>query len=150
MMKKRLLFLFMLSIAFASCMEKTGHYDPGQQKVINDLTGKYWERDYHAKLDNGEELDIHEAWMFKDNGNGSCRNVTTYESGHSEETTTYFHWSFTTPNFNVIYMDYDLFWEIKELTPTTLHVYETYKDPVTIPGQTYRDYQEYQSTPVNK
>lgn len=56
---------------------------------------------------------------------------------------------FSTPDFSVIYMDYELFWEIEELTSDKLRIYETYKDPVTVPGQSYRDYQQYEAVVLN-
>ncbi len=141
------IFLFALFFTMlVGCAERNGYYEPGEQTIIDNLTkNKSWEREYHAKLDNGEEFDVQEIWTFKEDGSGSCKNRTMYEDGRSEENITYFHWAFSTPNFSVIYMDYELFWEIKELTSDKLHVYETYNDPVTVPGQTYRDYQEYKA-----
>lgn len=150
MTKKTNLVLALLLIVLTGCVEKTGYYDSGEQRIIDNLTkNKSWEREYHTKLDNGEEFDVHEIWIFKDNGSGSFKNITTYENGKSNEVINYFRWSFTIPNFGVIYMDYGLFWEINLLTPSELHVYETYYDPITVPGQEYRDYQEYSAVPLN-
>lgn len=74
---------------------KNGYYEPAEQTIIDNLTkNKSWERSYHAKLDNGEELDIQERWIFNSNGNGSCKNITTYANGNVEENVTYFHWAF--------------------------------------------------------
>ena len=61
----------------------------------------------------------------------------------------YFRWSFTIPNFKIIYMDSGLYWEIKQLTTDKLHIYETYDDPITVPGQDYREYREYESLPLS-
>lgn len=138
--------VLLIPFLLAGCMEENGYYEPAEQAIIDNLTkSKGWERYYHTKLDNGEEFDVHEIWIFKDNGSGSCKHVTTYKNGESKENITYFHWAFLTPDFSVIYMDYELFWEIEELTSNKLNIYETYKDPVTVPGQTYRDYQQYES-----
>lgn len=138
-------FVFVL-ILFAGCVEKTGYYEPGEKAIIDNLTNnKNWERDYHAKLDNGDEMDVHESWTFNDNASGSYKSVTTYKDGRVKNNRTNFQWSFTTSDFSVIYMDYGLFWEIKELTTKKLHIYETYNDPVTVPGQDYRDYQEFEA-----
>lgn len=68
-----------------------------------------------------------------------------YENGEEKEIITYFNWAFTTPNFAIIYMDYGLYWEIEKLTKSELFVYETHRDPITVPGQQYRDYREYHS-----
>lgn len=142
--------LISLLMIAVSCVEKNGYYEPAEQTIIDNLTkNKSWERSYHAKLDNGEELDIQERWIFNSNGNGSCKNITTYANGNVEENVTYFHWAFSTPDFSVIYMDYELFWEIEELTSDKLRIYETYKDPVTVPGQSYRDYQQYEAVVLN-
>lgn len=150
-MVTRNFFLFsLILVLFVSCAEKTGYYEPNEQKIIDNLTkNKSWERDYHAELDNGEKFDVHERWIFKDNGTGSCQNITLYENGESKEMTTYFHWAFSTPNFSVIYMDYELYWEIEELTTYKLRIYETYRDPILVTGQTYRDYQEFKAVPIN-
>lgn len=133
-------------IMLISCVERNGYYEPGQKAIIENLTfNKRWERSYHAKLDNGKEFDVHEFWIFNDNASGSYKTITTYDNGEKEEIVTYFRWTFTTPNFSVIYMDYGLYWEIKKLTKEDLFVYETHRDPITVPSQQYRDYREYHS-----
>lgn len=38
---------------------------------------------------------------------------------------------------------------IKQLTTDKLHIYETYDDPITVPGQDYREYREYKSLPLS-
>lgn len=87
--------LISLLMIVVSCVEKNGYYEPAEQTIIDNLTkNKSWERSYHAKLDNGEELDIQERWIFNSNGNGSCKNITTYANGNVEENVTYFHWAF--------------------------------------------------------
>lgn len=151
MKKMKTLFYVFLLILLNSCVEKTGYYEAGQKEIIDNLTNnKSWERNYHAKLDNGDEMDVHESWTFKDNASGSYKSITTYEDGRVHNNQTYFNWSFTTPDFSVIYMDYGLYWEIKKLTIKEMHIYETYDDPVTIPGQSYRDYQEFQAVSHSK
>lgn len=135
----------LLLLILTGCAEKTGYVEPGQQVIIDNLTDKKWERDYHAKLDNGEEFDVHEIWVFEDTGKGSFKTITTYNNEKKEEIITYFNWAFTTPNYDIIYMDYGLYWEIKKLTKKDFFVYETYRDPITVPGQTYRNYKEYHS-----
>ncbi|MEQ2602849.1 hypothetical protein AAA288_22985, partial [Phocaeicola vulgatus] len=53
--------LISLLMIVVSCVEKNGYYEPAEQTIIDNLTkNKSWERSYHAKLDNGEELDIQE------------------------------------------------------------------------------------------
>lgn len=138
-----LVILFLL----AGCVEKTGYYEPGEQQIIDNLTGnKSWERDFYVERDGG--FDVHETWVFKDDGSGSCEVETTYNNGQTEERLTYFRWSFTMPDFSVIYLDYGLFWDVKKLTSDKLYIYETYDDPVTVPGQTYRGYKEYDAYPL--
>lgn len=136
-----LITIFLLS----SCIEKEGYYDHNQENIISNLTENKWERKYHDQLDNGVEMDIHEIYTFSENGSGSFQVTTTYMDGKTENNTSYFHWSFITPNFKYIYMDYPLFWEIKELTNKKLSIIETYKDPINEPNQNYRDFQKYTS-----
>ena len=80
----------------------------------------------------------HEFWRFSDNGKGSYKTISTYEDGNKEEIVTYFQWSFTTPNFKIIYMDYPKYWEIEKLTETELNICETNEDPITVLDQAKR------------
>lgn len=146
---KRIFFVLLLATS-TGCIEKNGYYEPGQQAIIDNLTDKKWEREYYVPLENGQELDIHEICSFDITGKGYYKTITTYDNGEKEETMTYFNWAFTIPNFSIIYMDSGLYWEIKKLTKKELFVYETYEDPITQPGQTYRDYREYRSSSTKR
>lgn len=144
-MKHALFIHFIITLfVLTSCVEKVGYYEGGQKSVIEKLTNKEWHRDHHAVLDNGEEFDVHEIWRFSDKGNGSYKSITTYEDGDTAEKTTYFHWSFTTPDFSIIYMDYPRYWSIERLDDSRLCVYQTYDDPLTVLDQE-RQYKEYTS-----
>lgn len=137
------IFTFLLGLLIlSSCIEKVGYYDAGQESIIEKLTDKKWERDHHAKLDNGEEFDVHEICFFSKNGNGSYKSITTYKTGEEKEKITYFKWTFTTPDFSVIYMDYPRYWTIDKLNENKLCIYQTYEDPISISGQE-RFYKEY-------
>jgi hypothetical protein len=152
MIKRSYIYLSFIILSFLSgCIEKSGYYDDGQQKVIDDLTkNKGWERTYHMTSHDGRECDIYELWTFKDDASGSRKSVRNYDDGETEENTIYFRWSFTIPNFSIVYMDNGLYWEIEKLTPDQLHIYETYDDPLTVPGQDYREYREYKSLPLSE
>lgn len=126
-----------------SCIEQEGDYGEVGNEVISNLTNKEWNRKYHSVLDDGTEIDMDVTYVLKDNGNGIYKETTTYKSGKIEERTSYFHWTFTTPNFKYIYLDLDCYWEIDKLTKSHLCIYETWDDPVVTPGQFYKDYQEY-------
>lgn len=120
-----------------SCVEKNGYYEPGQEETISLLVDKTWEREYPVDL-NGKKFMCHEFWRFSDNGKGSYKTISTYEDGKKEEIVTYFQWSFTTPNFKIIYMDYPKYWEIEKLTETELNICETNEDPITVLDQAKR------------
>lgn len=149
MTQKRYLYLsFIVLSLLTGCVEKTGYYEPGESAIITNLTAnKSWERTYVFELD-GKDIDVHEIFRFKDDGTGSCKYIETHWDGEVKEIITTFRWSFTMPNFSVIYLDYGLFWDVRKLTADELHVYETYEDPVTVPGQSYRDYREYKACPL--
>lgn len=151
MIKESYIYMLLIILSLLSgCIERTGYYDDGQQQVIDNLTkNKGWERTYHMTSYDGRECDIYELWTFKDDTNGSRKFVTTYEDGETTENISYFRWSFTIPNFSIIYIDSGLYWEIEKLTPDQLHIYETYDDPLTVPGQDYREYREYKSLPLS-
>lgn len=138
-----ILLVFIISFFWGGCIEKEGYYGESGQEIIENLTEKEWNRTYHSILDNGTEIDIDGTYIFEKNGHGIYKERVTYKNGKVEERTSYFHWSFTTPNFKYMYLDWGCFWEIRELTSMKLHIYETWEDPITNPGQTYRDFQEY-------
>lgn len=126
-----------------SCIEQEGDYGEVGNEVISNLTNKEWNRKYHSVLDDGTEIDMDVTYVLKDNRKGIYKETATYKSGKIEERTSYFHWTFTTPNFKYIYLDLDCYWEIDKLTKSHLCIYETWDDPVVTPGQFYKDYQEY-------
>lgn len=152
MISRSYLYLSLIILSLLSgCVEKSGYYDDGQQEVIDNLTkNKGWERRFHTTSYDGRGCDVYELWTFKDDASGSRKFVWNYDDGKTEESLAYFHWSFTIPNFSIIYMDSGLYWEIDKLTPSQMHIYETYDDPVTVPGQDYREYREYESLPLSK
>lgn len=139
------LFVFALSLMLVtSCAEKTGYYNPGEESIVTNLVSNSWERIYQDNL-NGQKYTTHESFVFKNDGSGHEKSVTTYDNGKTEENIAYFHWAFTTPNYAVIYIDSRGYWEIKKLTSKQLHVYETYKDPTVEISQSYKDYREYEA-----
>ena len=91
-----------------SCIEQEGDYGEVGNEVISNLTNKEWNRKYHSVLDDGTEIDMDVTYVLKDNGNGIYKETATYKSGKIEERTSYFHWTFTTPNFKYIYLDLGL------------------------------------------
>lgn len=148
--RMRIYWLLAMLFLLVGCVEKTGYYDAGQQQVIDNLTkNKGWERTHHMTSYDGRECDVYELWIFKSDATGSRKFVWTYEDGEENENMSYFRWAFTIPNFSIIYMDSGLYWDIEKLTSDQLHVYETYDDPITVPGQEYREYKEYESLPLS-
>ena len=151
MIKRSYIYLsFIILSLLTGCVEKSGYYDDGQQEIIDNLTkNEGWERFYHMTSYVGRECDVYELWVFKSDATGSRKFVWNYDDGEVSENMGYFRWSFTIPNFKIIYMDSGLYWEIKQLTTDKLHIYETYDDPITVPGQDYREYREYESLPLS-
>lgn len=138
-----LILILSTTVVLSGCIKKSGYYDAGQKKRIEQLTNKKWERDYRSTY---YGYDVHEIWRFGDNGKGSWRTIRTYTDGGIRDTTTYFSWAFTTPQFNVIYMDYPRYWLIDKIDANKLCIYLTYEDPVSVSGQE-RIYQEYTFKP---
>lgn len=151
MIHKTSIFLSFIALLFLiGCVEKTGYYDDAQQNTIDNLTkNNGWERAYHMTSYDGRECDVYELYMFKGDASGSCKYVTTYEDGEVSENLTYFRWSFTIPNSRIIYLDYGLYWEVEKLTSDKLSIYETYDDPLTVFGQDYREFKEFESLPLS-
>ena len=140
MIKRSYIYLsFIILSLLTGCVEKSGYYDDGQQEIIDNLTkNEGWERSYHMTSYDGRECDVYELWVFKSDATGSRKFVWNYDDGEVSENMGYFRWSFTIPNFKIIYMDSGLYWEIKQLTTDKLHIYETYDDPITVPGNCFQ------------
>lgn len=144
-MKKYLLLFISIVFTLFGCVEKEGDYGATGNAIITNLTNKEWNRQFHSILSDGTELDMNVTYFFEDNGHGTYKEIASYKNGKKEERISYFHWTFTTPNFQYIYLDLNCYWEIAHLSTKQLSIYETWEDPLTNPGQTYRDYQEYHS-----
>lgn len=136
-------------VIFLGCIEKNGYYGESGNAIITNLTEKEWNRQYHSVLSDGTEIDIYASYVFKKNGQGIYKEKAIYVDGKQEERISYFHWTFTTPNFKYIYLDLDCFWEIVELTSSQLCIYETWDDPLEYPNQHYKNYQEYTCNMTN-
>lgn len=115
---------------------------PWQKDIVNELTSKEWIRNYHV-ITPSTEFDEQEIRKFNMDATGYWKTIATYESGEKKEHIGYFKWSFTTEFFDIIFMDSPAYWEIKEFTPEKLCVYETYEDPIEVPGQTNKVYKEF-------
>lgn len=136
MNKLSILLSIMGIICFASCMEKTGYYDAGQEAVLKKLVNKTWERTRVEDSPKGGTVEIRDLVTFKETGRGEHYKVKTYKNGEVIESTYNFVWSFTVPNFSIIYTDHFGFWQIEKLTETELEVCETSEDPLTVWDQT--------------
>lgn len=140
--KNKIILLIALFWGLAGCeIDNTNDVQPWQESIVNTLIDKEWVRNFHASYSE-KEFDVEEIWVFKKNATGSFKTITIYEDQSKEEIITYFKWSFTTAHFDIIYMDYPRFWQIKELTSEKLCVNQTYEDPIEFPEES-KDYREY-------
>lgn len=114
MIKRSYIYLsFIILSLLTGCVEKSGYYDDGQQEIIDNLTkNKGWERSYHMTSYDGRECDVYELWVSKVMPPAPANSYGTMMMEKSPRIWDYFRWSFTIPNFKIIYMDSGLYWEI--------------------------------------
>lgn len=128
--------LTLVVFVLVSCEERTGFYDGEQQEIIARLTMKEWKLVYEH-MPSFDPTEFHgEGWVYKFNSNGTgSYKWIKWEDGSIEGEPVYFHWTFTTDNFAVIYIDKsERFWLIDKLTANELWVYDSYQDPVLHPN----------------
>ena len=128
--------LTLVTFVLVSCEERTGYYTNEQQEIIAKLTANEWRLAYeHIPNFEPDELQ-EEGWVYKFNANGTGSfKWMKWEDGGINDEPTYFHWTFTTDNFNVIYIDKtERFFLIDKLTAKELWVYNSYQDPVLYPN----------------
>ena len=137
MVKTSKFLLCVFCIALLGCsFHKDSSYEPEQNEIVNKLTDVEWVREYDVTSpDNGI---TRESWILNSDGSGTRTIETTYETGQLDSKTTYFMWLFTSPNYNVIYMNYPCYWLIKELTYDNLHIQQSSIDPDRLTSGDYR------------
>ena len=140
-MKKENIIVLFVSLLFGliGCGGVGGHSVPDEWYDVRDsLVNKQWERDIHDE----EENDIHEIWIFKNNGRGTRESIIIYKNGKEKRDIYEFPWVLTLEL--VININDARYWEIKKMNCDELEIYETWQDPTKVPGQEYRGYQKFQ------
>lgn len=139
--------LLAMLILFISCEPSTGYTTLEQDKIISLLTNGIWQR---QSMDEASKVVVFNSWKFDKNGKGSNR-IERFEDGvKSDDKTFYFQWAFTTESMAVIYIlrqeTGEEFWQIMDLTDSTLKVRASIKDPVLTPGIEYSEWIYKQNT----
>lgn len=132
------------------CSEPTDPFNSQQMKVIHTLTGYDWERSSHNTSYEGTDVEYYERYSFQSNAKGSSYQRWIYKDGRTEETTTPISWTFGTADFRFLFINKPRYWEIVNLTPEKLIVYETYTDPLTDKFPTRRERKEFTSVKKTK
>lgn len=138
---KHLHYLLGMLILFVSCEPSTGYTTPDQNRIISLLTNGIW---LQQSIDGANEVEVLNSWKFEKNGKGSNR-IERFENEEKVyDETFYFQWSFTTESMAVIYILRQVtgeeFWQIMDLTDSTLKVRASIKDPVLNPGIEYSEW----------
>ena len=138
---KHMHFLLAMLILFVSCEPSTGYITPEQDKVISQLTNGIWLR---QSIDEASKVEVLKSWNFNKNGKGSNRIERFENTVKVFDDTFYFQWAFTTESMAVIYIlrqeTGEEFWQIIDLTDSTLKVRASIKDPVLTPGIEYSEW----------
>lgn len=138
---KHLHCLLAMLILFVSCESSTGYITPEQDKIIDLLTNGIWLR---QSIDGANKVEVLNSWKFEKNGKGSNRIERFEDNIKVFDETFYFQWSFTTESMAVIYIlrqeTGEEFWQIMDLTDSTLKVRASIKDPVLNPGIEYSEW----------
>lgn len=145
---KHVHYLLVMLILFVSCEPSTGYTTPEQDKIISLLTNAIWQG---QSSDEANEVEVLNSWKFEKNGRGFNR-IERFENNVKVfDETFYFQWAFTTESMAVLYIlrqqTGDEFWQIMDLTSSTLKVRASIKDPVLNPGI---EYSEWTYTHYNK
>lgn len=131
-----LLFALSLLLPLASCEEPTGYYDKEQQEIISMLTSNAWRLAFENTKPFPPVDYEDEGWVYKFNANGT--GSYAWKDYHTDTIIgqpEYLHWTFTTDNFTVIYIDNPgKFWLIDMLTANSLWVQSAFQDPVIYPN----------------
>lgn len=134
-------FLLAMLILFVSCEPSTGYITPEQDKIISQLTNGIWLR---QSIDEASKVEVLNSWNFNKNGTGSNRIERFEDNVKVSDETFYFQWAFTTESMAVIYIlrqeTGEEFWQIIDLTDSTLKVRASIKDPVLNPGIEYSEW----------
>lgn len=131
-------FLLCIFLLLTGCLHKDSSYEPEQNEIVNKLTDVEWVREYDITSPvNGIGI-TRESWILNSDGSGIRTIITTYETGPSDNKTTYFMWHFMSANYNVVYMNYPCYWLIKELTYNNLHIQQSSIDPDRLTSGDYR------------
>lgn len=139
--------LLAMLILLVSCEPSTGYITPEQDNIISLITNGIWQR---QSIDEASNVEVHNSWKFERNGKGANR-IERFEDGvKSYDKTFYFQWTFTTESMAVIYIlrqeTGEEFWQIMDLTDSTLKVRASIKDPVLTPGIEYSEWIYKQNT----
>lgn len=138
---KHMHFLLAMLILFVSCEPSTGYITPEQDKIISQLTNGIWLR---QSIDVASKVEVLNSWNFNKNGKGSNRIERFEDNVKVSDETFYFQWAFTAESMAVIYIlrqeTGEEFWQIKDLTDSTLKVRASIKDPVLNPGIEYSEW----------
>lgn len=137
---KHMHFLLAMLVLFVSCEPSTGYITPEQDKIISLLTNGTWQR---KSIDEANKVEVLDSWSFEKTGKGSNR-IERFENDEKVyDETFYFQWAFTTESMAVIYIlrqqTGESFWQIIDLTDTTLKVQASIEDPVLNPGIVYTE-----------
>lgn len=138
---KYMLYLLAMLVLFISCEPSTGYITPEQDKIISLLTNGIWQR---ISIDEANKVEVLDSWSFEKTGKGSNR-IERFENDEKVyDETFYFQWAFTTESMAVIYIlrqqTGEEFWQIMDLTNSTLTIRASIKDPVLNPGIEYSEW----------
>ncbi|MCM1142224.1 MAG: hypothetical protein NC453_26945 [Muribaculum sp.] len=138
---KYLHYLLAMLILFVSCEPSTGYTTPEQDNIISLLTNSVWQR---QSSDEANKVEVLDSWKFDNNGKGSNRIERFEDNVKVYDETFYFQWAFTTESMAVIYIlrqqTGEEFWQIMDLTDSTLRVRASIKDPVLNQGIEYSEW----------
>lgn len=133
--------LLTILILFVSCEPSTGYTTSEQDDIISLLTNGVWQR---QSFDVASKVDVHNTWKFEKYGKGYNRIERFEDEVKVYDETFYFQWAFTTETMAVIYIlrqeSGEEFWQIMDLTGSTLKVRASIKDPVLTPGIEYSEW----------
>lgn len=120
-MKLKTLIILLCVIILTGCIERTGYYTDGEEKIISLICDITWATSkYECENDESGQT----TYKFNTNGTYKRTDYITDISGEIKTAEYNGYWSFNDPSFSTIYFGGNLYWDIKELTENIFAFYD--------------------------
>ncbi len=118
---RKFIFILIIVIFPTACIEKSGYYNAGENRIISLICDITWAKDIIYN-DNGSTYQ--EIYQFNRDGTFQRLIITTSNNGAENTGTLNGQWSFYDPAFNTIYFGNKHYWDIDKLNEKKFAFYD--------------------------